>query len=392
MIRNHAIPRIISCPMRGGLLALALAMLMPIGLRADDVWAGSPGRKPLKYGSVRIRGDQAGELVYLGRAGNIVTKPIEEVTRINVQDEPELNRAEELFSQQQYAPAIEPYEKVRDKTALPWLGRYVTARLIKCYDEAGRLPEAVDAWARTLERWPSYAVTRAPSKFGKKGSDLNKRALDVLAKAMTGSLPPESKEAVKALQVAIWGVEGDPRAQTAAPARPARPGEGDQRGEDDGAASAGAVAGKVDVVEALSRADRHHEAKRYDDALIEINRALAGMPERRRQTYMPRLLALKAACLMAKGDALAKAGKADQARAEYIRAGLAAMHVVAFFQDSPSFIECLYLTGSCHEKIGAGKQAIALYRECKEYAIGRAQPQWERQAVEALKRLDVKTE
>jgi hypothetical protein len=106
--------------------------------------------------------------------------------------------------------------------------------------------------------------------------------------------------------------------------------------------------------------------------------------------YLPQLLVLKAECLLARGDALVKDKKMEQARREYVHGGLAAMHVVTFFPESLSFIEALYLAGQCHEKIGRKGQAIALYRECKDYAIGRERPEWRRRAAQAMERLDAK--
>ncbi len=362
---------------------------------ADDVWVGKPGRKPLKYSSVRIQGDEGGELVFRTRTGNEVSKPIEQIARVNVDDEDALNEAEELFASREYDDAIRGYEKARTQTDRPWLRRYVTARLIVCYDAEGRLVDAVKAWVETIKVWPTYGVGLAPEKLGRKGSQAHRQALDQIKQALSGDLTPVATRAVKRLRAAIWRVEQDPRAGAVDQDEPPKP---DRTGRDQSGVrprdrtAAARPTETVNVSETLASARRLMDDRRYDQAVSQINRAISSVTEQRGVKQLHRLLAQKGTCLMAQGDALAGDDKADQARRAYVHGGLAAMHVVTFFPQSASFIECLYLVAKCHEKIGRTKQAIALYRECREFAIGRKQPKWKNLSTEALKRLDVKVE
>lgn len=369
------------------LLTAALSAVGPLA-RGDDVWAGSPGRRPLKYSAVEIRGDQDGVLAFRAKGGNLVYKPIEQVVRVHVDRQADLNQAEELYEAADYASAIELYESVAGKAEQTWLKRLATARLIVCYDVGGRFGDAVQAWVATLKIWPSYALSHRPVKPGEKGSKANKQALDALSAAAKNELAPAAMQAIKDLQSAVWKAEGDSRGT--APGKAGQP-DAESSGRPRGEQQASTSSGTVDVVSALGKATRLAEDGHYDRALTEINGAIAGVSERHRQAYVPRLLALKAQCLLAQGDKLAAAKKTDEARLQYVYGGLAAMQVVASFPESPSFVECLYLTGQCHEKIGRTKLAVSLYQECKEFAIGRKHPKLERLATQALERLDAKT-
>lgn len=374
---------------------IALAWLGVATASADDVWVGQPGRKPLKYSSVEIRGDQAGELVFRGRAGNLLSKPVEQIARVNVADEPDVGKAESLFEDGDHEAALPLYERVARKTEQKWLKRYATARLVTCYDETGRLGDAVRAWIETLKVWPTYALTLRPIRPAEKGSKLNAEALALIAEALEGDLTSAVRGAIEKLQTAIWRAEGDPRAEAAVKERV---GDRSERAEPDKRPAAReepaptAPKRRTDASGALARATRLADDGRHAEAVALINETIPGVSERRRKNYLPRLLTLKANCLLAMGDALAEAGKDDQARRHYVYGGLAAMHVVTFFDESQSFVEMLFLAARCHEKIGRKKLAIALYKECGEFAVGKERGKWKRQAAQALERLDVKTE
>jgi tetratricopeptide (TPR) repeat protein len=359
-------------------------------VRADDVWAATPGRRPLKYSSVQIRGDQNGVLAFRPKRGKLIHKPMEQVVRVRVEGQADLNQAEELFADGDCASAVELYESVAKQAQQTWLKRLATGRLIGCYEADDRFGDAVRCWVATLKVWPSYALSHQPTRSGEKGSQANKQALESLAEVEKTELAPAAAKVVKKMQTTIWKVEGDPRG-AAAPAEAEQSPESYTEAPPAKAEAPRKPTGSVDVIYVLGQATRLAEAGHHDRALTEINRAIAGCPERKRDAYLPRLLALKAQCLLAKGDALAKGNKAEQARRQHVYAGLAAMQVITFFPESPSFIDCLYLTGQCHERIGRTKLAASLYQECKEFAIGRKRPKLERLSAQALERLDVKT-
>ncbi len=379
-MHHRARPERSTLPVAGAVL-LAAALGVAARVSADDVWVGRPGRTALKYSSVRIRGDVAGELAFSTQVGTPVSKPIEQIVRVHVDGQDVLNRAEELFEQGKHADAIAPYEKAISQIEKPWLKRYVTAKLTRCYDAAGRLADATRAWIETLEVWPTYAGRLTPTKLGPKGSKVNQEALSALDAALKGKLSPEAQTAVRKLHAAIQQTEGG-----GAPAVPASAPGPDRTPPTEVSASG------VPPARALANAAGLLKEGRHDAAVAEVNRGILGLSETSRDSYLPRLLALKAAALLAKGEALAKANNADEARRQFVYAGLAGMHVVAFYPESNSFIESLYLVGQCHEGIGRVRQAVALYRECREYAIGRSKPKYERLATQALGRLDAKPE
>jgi len=354
---------------------------------ADDVWIRGSRQTPTKRGSVRIRGDRSEKLLFSSRGGTPLSRPIGQVVRIRVDGEPKLDEAEALFQDGDYAKAIAPYERVRTQTSQAWLKRYVTARSVTCYDAEGQLADAIKAWVETLAVWPTYGLTLRPKNLADKGPDAHEEALGVLGDALADeNLAEEVRQAIEGLQAAIK--RAGPGSPGAEPQR-ARPAQSDRSA--DRSADEAAPTERVNVVEVLGNANRLSKAGRYDEAVQEINRAMPAMTGKRRKTSMPQFLALKARCLLAKGDALTDANKKEQAKRAYVYGGLAAMHVVAFFPESQLFVEALYLTARCHERIGLTDQAAGLYTECREYAIGRGRSEWKVKSVEALERLGVKS-
>ena len=360
----------------------------------DDVWVGQPGRVALRYSDVTIQGDEGGKLVFRTRAGTTVSKPIEQIARIRIEDVVQIDQAEQALDRRDHAAAIAPFEQALRRAGSDWLKTYLHAKLVVCYDAEGRLPEATTSWIEVLRRWPTYAETLQPKRLHAKGSPLHRQTLNLIESALTKpDLSAEVGKSLRKLRSAIWRIEGDPRADAAGEpdrAEANRPVESAERSREQSTSETKVPTEGVDVVGGLGRATRLAESGRHDEALEEIHRALVGIPEYHRKAYLPRLLVAKANSLLARAEALAKEGKTEAARREFIHGGLAAMQVVTFFPESPSFIEALYLVGRCHEKIGRTKQAIELYRECRAYAVGRGQADWKRRATQALERLDAK--
>jgi len=379
----------------GRAFGLVVPLVVAVPADGDDVWVGRKGGSPLRYSEVDIRGEQAGELVFRVRSGSIVSKPLEQVARSYVEGEAQLNQAEQAFSQGNSAAAIPAYEATAEQAKQKWLRSYALARLVGCYSAEGRLVDAVKAWLEVLKTWPTYGTLIQPDRLQGKGSPQHRESLVLIDGVLAGGdLSSEVVRAIKKLQLAIWKVEQDPRANEAerrAATKPTggstsrRPGKAEKEDSEEGGAPSARDSG--DTAADLAKANRLADAGKYDEALEVIQEALERIPEDQRKAYLPRLLAAKAAGLLARGDALTKDNKPEEAAREYVYGGLAAMHVVAFFPDSISFIESLYLAGLCHEKIGRNGQAIALYQECKEHATGRGRPEIARRATEALQRL-----
>ncbi len=373
------------------LVAVAAGLLVAAPLRADDVWVATAGRKPLRYGSVKVRGYRAGHLVFLGRMGGAVLKPLTEVTRIQVEGQDELNLAENLYAEGQFPEAAKAYQSLVDVDDPDWIAPFAHARLVVCHDETGQFAQAVASWVKLLEVWPVHAVARPPVTLGAKGSQVNKQALTRLTAVLKRELQPAAARSAKELQLALWKIEGDPRAEAAKQALAEKTAEKPEPGPDRETRPERAQPDRAGNVAILrSQASRLAQTGRYEEALPAINRAVAAVSQASAQRYLPGLLTLKATCHLGRAAELEKAGRTDAATRHRVSAGLAAMRVVTFFPENPAMIECLYLAGRVHEEIGQTKLAITLYRECKEYAVGRNQATWEKQATDALERLDVK--
>lgn len=411
-MRHHTLSGRIAVPLWAALWMLGAQCDRNVA-RADDVWTNSAGRGLVKYGSVKIQGDQDGMLVFKTERGNLLYKPIGLVIRIYMHGRADLNQAEDLFADGDPASAVELYESVAVKAKDEWLKRLAIARLIVCYGAGDRFGDSVRAWIATLKVWPSHAVTCRPGKPAAKGSRANRQAMLALAAVEKDSkLPPAARRAVGKLRSSIRRVEGVPAGASGQGPNPTT-----LSGDRVGGRSPGSTGpiGQADFVACLDSVARLADKGRHALAVSRINAALARVPQARRKAYMPRLLTLKAQCLTARADVLAEGQERDAegqkrgaegqkrdadgqergaegqkrgaARQQYLYGGLAAMHVVTFFPESPRSVECLYVTGKCHEKLGRTELAVSLYRECRTAAAARKQPKLEQLAVRALKRL-----
>lgn len=375
------------------LLCVVTVLCAAAWVRADDVWVAAAGRRALRYGSVKIRGYRAGHLIFLGRMGGAVLKPLTDVARIQVDGQDELNHAETRYADGKFSEAAKVYQTLLDTDDPDWIAPFVHARLVVCADQTGHFAQAIASWVELLKVWPIHAIAQPPAKIGPKGSEANKQALAMLDSVLKTELRPEAVQAAKEMQLALWKIEGDPRAQAAEKELMQQAADRREPSSEGGSGAADATqaepaGGNVGILR--SQASRLVQAGEFEQALPEINRAIAAVGEAQVKRYMPSLLTLKATCHMALADKLAESGGVDAARRHYVSAGLAAMRVVAFFPENPTMIECLHLAGRVHENIGQTELAYALYQECKEYAVGRNQATWEKQATDALERLDAK--
>ncbi len=380
----------------------ALATVDPSQVRADDVWIGQPGKSAMKYSDVDIQGEQAGQLVFQTRAGATVSKTLDQVLRVHIQDNEALDKAEQMLERRDYDRALPALEEVSKAATAKWLRAYAQARLVVCYGAKGRMADTVRAWIEVLKVWPTYGASLLPKKPARLDATAVREVMVLIDEAVqAGNL---SESAIKSLGRLRASLSDGRPPTTAAGTRPERAASApkDRPPEDSGTAPPSSKEPdepgedeqgdmpKLSVSAAVTKATDLAQEQKYDEALSIINQAIGSTPKNDRKIYLPRLLTLKASTYMAKAEAAETAERGDEARQDCLHAGLAAMHVVAFYQDSPAVVEAIFLAARCHEKIGRRDQAASLYRECTEYATGRGQSEWGRRAKEALGKLETK--
>src|SRR3954467_3888746 len=123
-------------------LSLAFASMLLVGsvALADTVFIGT-----LAYKDVKIKGCRGDELHFL-TSGNEAHKPIKDVTRIQLADEPALSAAEEAYAAKTWDKAVDGYLKTLKSSNKDWLKDWSAQRLLLSANEAKRVDAAVTAY------------------------------------------------------------------------------------------------------------------------------------------------------------------------------------------------------------------------------------------------------
>ena len=142
------------------ILAVAVVTASPRA-RADTLYISSGGN-PLPYSDVKILGMSNGQILYNTESGNEASKPVEEVVRMQIDDEPALNTAEQAFFTGKWDDAVDGYENVIRSTNKPWLKDWATLRLLTAAQKSSRFDAATTAYIAVLLRDPDHAAKYRP--------------------------------------------------------------------------------------------------------------------------------------------------------------------------------------------------------------------------------------
>jgi len=89
-------------------------------------------------------------------------KPLKDIYRIAVDDEPALNAAETAFVGEKWDDAVAAYNKTINTSRKDWVKQYATTRMIAAAEKSGKFPAAVSAFAALAQRDPSAADAAQP--------------------------------------------------------------------------------------------------------------------------------------------------------------------------------------------------------------------------------------
>src|ERR1044071_9231151 len=128
-----------------GLLFCSLAL-------ADSLNVGS-----LKYTDVRVTAIKSGEVFFTTGTGNEVHKPLSQVSKISLNDEPAFSVAEEAYQSKDWDKATTNYQKTLTTTQKPWLREWCSVRLLESANNAGRFDAALRAFIALAEKSPDSA-------------------------------------------------------------------------------------------------------------------------------------------------------------------------------------------------------------------------------------------
>ena len=111
-------------------LYIALLLLTPPVL-GDSITVNN-----LPYPDVKINGVKGEEIFFITQTGTEVHKPIANVSKINLADEPAFNLAEEAYFAKDWEKAATGYEKTFRTTNKVWLKDWCSVRLLESANKA----------------------------------------------------------------------------------------------------------------------------------------------------------------------------------------------------------------------------------------------------------------
>ncbi|MGA2499080.1 MAG: hypothetical protein ABSH20_15165 [Tepidisphaeraceae bacterium] len=172
---------------RNAVIAMAAGVFVPAFGVADTLVI-----KGIEYKDCRVVGIEGDVIVFDFRGGS-PKKPITDVTKIIIDNEPAFNNAEALFAQKQWDKATDEYEKAVRGTTKQWIKDWCSVRLLEAAKMGGRFDVVVRNYIAVAVKTPETASGIALT----------------MPKADSAYLP----EAIKAAQAACDAASANPKAQ-----------------------------------------------------------------------------------------------------------------------------------------------------------------------------------
>ncbi len=173
---------------RNAVIAMAVGVFFPAVCVADTLLFTNK----LEYKDCRVTGIEGGAILFELTTGP-QKKPMAQVAKIIIDNEPAFNNAEALFAQQQWDKATDEYEKAVRGTTKQWIKEWCNVRLLEAAQKGGRFDVVVRNYIAVALKTPDTARAIA----------LN------MPKADSAYLP----EAIKAAQAACDAAAANPKAQ-----------------------------------------------------------------------------------------------------------------------------------------------------------------------------------
>ena len=173
---------------RNAMVAMAVGAFVPAVCVADTLLFTNK----LEYKDCRVTGIEGGAILFDLPPG-AQKKPMAQVAKIIIDNEPAFNNAEALFAQQQWDKATDEYEKAVRGTTKLWIKEWCSVRLLEAAQKGGRFDVVVRNYIAVALKTPDTA-----------------RAITLnMPKADSAYLP----EAIKAAQTACDAAVANPKAQ-----------------------------------------------------------------------------------------------------------------------------------------------------------------------------------
>ena len=203
----------ISDTRRGGIVVFVASVAMfAAWARADAIWINSGGANALKLDNVKITSIGQGKVVFAGGGGRESSREVQQIARIQIDDEPAFSAAEEAIAGGKFDVATDGYRKALDSTAKPWLKQWAAARLVQSATRANRFDAAAAGYVALVLIDPQQAAAFKPAMPAAKSTFLATASNDVSAALKTSGLGDAQKQALQSFLLEIQRTRGDERA------------------------------------------------------------------------------------------------------------------------------------------------------------------------------------
>jgi tetratricopeptide (TPR) repeat protein len=205
-------------------LSLVAALAHVPAARADTVWVGS-GPNALERKNMKIDGLTAAGLLFRSASVDRVAepKPLKDIYRIAVDDEPALNAAETAFVGEKWDDAVAAYNKTINTSRKDWVKQYATTRMIAAAEKSGKFPAAVSAFAALAQRDPSAADAAQPDVTKAAKSDLPGAINTIKAALAVPGLKAPQKQSLQTFLGQLYVANGQLKEAEAVSGKPAGP-------------------------------------------------------------------------------------------------------------------------------------------------------------------------
>jgi len=335
--------------MTDGLKKLVLIVALAFAsssLRADTLWVGSSGAGT---GAIQIQNARIikieGDTIFFSANGSDSKRELSKVQRLNVDNEPAFNAAEDAFAASKWDAAVDGYQKSLGATTKTWLKDYLTTRLLEAADKSGRFDAAASAYVALVTK-DSAASANRPAVPAAKSPQLDAAAGAVSA-ALRNKLNDPQQTALLGFLVEIQRARGDESAEKQAAEKLDEVLARDPNNP---------AAAQVIARRKIASAQQALAAKDFAKAIAEIESSRAKFTDPQQQADALFIIAQ------------ARYGQASAAKdpAALKDAGLSFMRVVANFKDAesrPHVVESLMQTAAIHEQIGEPQTAGQIYNQ-----------------------------
>ena len=143
-------------------LVLGVATAAP-SARGDTIWINSGGGNTLKLDNVKITSIGQGKVVFAGGGGRESSREVQQIARIQIDDELAFSAAEEAIAGGKFDVATDGYRKALDSTAKPWLKQWAAARLVQSATRANRFDAAAAGFVALVLIDPQQAAAFKPA-------------------------------------------------------------------------------------------------------------------------------------------------------------------------------------------------------------------------------------